>query len=107
MNNFQKAIVLISFLGLSACNDPKINASSDEALHSSLDGLYQTLPVDQGNKLKLDITALNDYFQKRIYKGEPVAEAQKEYMTILNGKTPGEVGQEVDRLRPYGIKQNN
>ena len=103
MKNVHKALILVSFLGLAACNDPKIDASTDEALQSSLEGLYQTLPVDQGNQLKLNVTALNEYFQKRIYKGEPVEDAQKEYMSILNDKTAAEVGEEVDRLRPYGI----
>lgn len=103
MKSIQKALILISFLGLAACNDPRVDASSDEALQSSLDALYQALPVEDGNRLKIDITDLNNYFQKRIYKGEPVADAQKEYMTILNGKTAQEIGDEVDRLRPYGI----
>lgn len=106
MNALQKALILLSFIGLSACNNPTIDASSDEALHTSLEGFYQTLPVDESNQLKLDIAALNDYFQRRIYKGEPVAEAQKEYMTILNRKTPVEVSKEVARLRPYVIQSS-
>lgn len=103
MNVLGKSLMLISFLGLAACGEAKVDASSEEALASSLDGLYQTLPVEKGNQLKFNITALNDYFQKRIYKGEPVVEAQKEYMTLLNGKTPSDIDDEVERLRPYGV----
>lgn len=103
MNKTKAIVLLASVLSLTGCFDPTIDASTNEALHSSLDSLYQTLPIEQSNQLKLNITALNDYFQRRIYKGEPVEEAQQQYLALLHNKTPDEVAEEVERLKPYGI----
>lgn len=101
MKTTKSLIILLSIVGLSGCFEPKIDASSDNSLQGSLEQIYQILPIEKGNQLKLDINVLNEYFQRRIYKGEPVEEAQKQYMAILNRKTPSEVSEEVDRLRPY------
>lgn len=103
MNAVRVCLIALSFLSLSACNDPRIDASSDQALQASLDGLYLQLPPTDGEALRQGINALNEYYQKRVYKGEPVDDAQRDYLDTLNGKTVKEVGKEVARLTSFNI----
>lgn len=104
MSKIRIVIICTAVLILSGCFDPKIDGASEESLYSSLDHLYQTLPIEQSNQLKVDIDSLNEYFQRRIYKGEPIEEAQKQYLAILNRKTVSEVSEAVGLLKPYEMR---
>lgn len=91
-----------SLIVLVACSKaPAIDATTDETLNNSLNSLYQALTPNESEKLRQDMAWLNTYFQMRIYKGQKVEDAQREYIQFLNGKTPEEVGAQVDILRPY------
>lgn len=102
MRPLVKSVIFSSLVFLAACSKgPTIDATTDEALNTSLNSLYQNLTPNESEKLRQDMAWLNSYFQRRIYKGQKVEDAQKEYIQMLNGKTPDEVGDQVDALRPY------
>jgi hypothetical protein len=101
MNRIAKICLALSFLGLSACNNSTLDASSSEALEASLTSVYARLPLDESNRLKASMDAINSYFQTRVYKGEGVEDAQREYLAMLNGKSPKEINEEAMRLAPF------
>ncbi|WP_338923813.1 hypothetical protein V0M98_37025 (plasmid) [Pseudomonas silesiensis] len=100
-----KSVLFGSLVLLAACSKgPTIDATTDETLNNSLNALYQSLSPNESEKLRQDITWLNTYFERRIYKGEKVEDAQSAYVLMLNGKTPDEISEQVDALRPYEQK---
>jgi Zn-dependent M16 (insulinase) family peptidase len=94
-------VLPILFLALSACSKTTVDASSEEALEDSLSFFYSTLSQEDGKKLMSDITLLNEYFQTRVYKGEPADDARQEYLDMLDGKTLKQISDQVDRVKPY------
>lgn len=102
MRQLVRSVLFSSLIVLAACSKaPVIDATTDETLNNSLNSLYQALTPNESEKLRQDMAWLNTYFQMRIYKGQKVEDAQREYIQFLNGKTPEEVGDQVDILRPY------
>lgn len=102
MRPLVKSVLFGSLVFLAACSKgPTIDATTDEALNKSLDTLYQTLSLNESEKLRQDMAWINSYFQRRIYKGQKIEDAQREFVQMLNGKTPDEVGDQVDALRPF------
>ena len=96
------SVLLSTFVFLAACSKgPTIDATSDEALNSSLNVLYQSLSANESEKLRQDMAFVNAYFQRRLYKGQKIEDAQRDFVQMLNGKTPSEIGDLVDSLRPY------
>ncbi|WP_274644226.1 hypothetical protein [Pseudomonas serbica] len=100
MYPLRKALLLSVFALLAACSQPKIDASSDEALTASLNTLYETLPPNESEKLRQDIDRLNEHFQQRVYKGESLEDSKAAFYQLLNGKTPSDVADEVSKLLP-------
>jgi hypothetical protein len=96
----RNALLLSIFALLTACSEPKIDASSDEALTASLHALYEALPTNESEKLRQDIDRLNEHFQQRVYKGESVEDSKAAFFQLLNGKTPSDVADEVSKLLP-------
>lgn len=102
MRPLLNSVMFSSFLMLAACSKgPTIDATSDEALNSSLNALYQTLSTNESEKLRQDMAFVNTYFQRRLFKGQKIEDAQKDFVQMLNGKTPSEIGDLVEALRPY------
>lgn len=100
MHLLRNALILAGLVLLVGCSEPKIDASSDEALRASLDKLYETLPINESEKLRQDIDRLNAHFAQRMYKGESAEDSKTQYYKMLDGKTPSEVGDEVSSLLP-------
>jgi hypothetical protein len=100
MYPLRNVLLLSVFTLLAACSEPKIDASSEEALTASLNKLYEILPINESEKLHQDIDRLNEHFQQRVYKGESIQDSQAAYYQLLNGKTPSDVADEVSKLLP-------
>jgi hypothetical protein len=100
MYPLRNVLLLSVFALLAACSEPKIDASSEEALTASLNKLYETLPINESEKLHQDIDRLNEHFQQRVYKGESIQDSKAAYYQLLNGKTPSDVADEVSKLLP-------
>jgi Zn-dependent M16 (insulinase) family peptidase len=94
-------VLPILFLALSACSKTTVDASSEEALEDSLSAFYSTLSPEDSQALMKDIAVLNEYFQTRVYKGEPADEARQEYLEMLDGKTLKQISDQVDKVKPY------
>ncbi|MBI6885144.1 DUF6694 family lipoprotein [Pseudomonas putida] len=105
MKSIIRLSIFYSVLILAGCGQPKIDASDAESLEASLASLYQRLPIEESNLLKLNMEALNGYFQRRVYKGEAVEDAQREYLAMLDGKTPADINEKVDELSPFGVSR--
>ena len=94
-------VLPILFLALSACSKATVDASSEAALEDSLSSFYSTLSPEDSKKLMSDIALLNEYFQTRVYKGEPADEARQEYLKMLDGKTLKQISEQVNKVKPY------
>jgi hypothetical protein len=94
-------VLPILFLALSACSKTTVDASSEEALEDSLSAFYSTLSPEDSQALMKDIAVLNEYFQTRVYKGEPADEAREEYLNMLDGKTLKQISEQVSKVKPY------
>jgi hypothetical protein len=88
-------------MALSACSKTTVDASSETALEDSLSAFYSTLSPEASKKLMSDIALLNEYFQTRVYKGEPADEARQEYLEMLDGKTLKQISEQVNKIKPY------
>lgn len=94
-------VLPILFMALSACSKNTVDASSETALEDSLSAFYSTLSPEASKKLMSDIALLNEYFQTRVYKGEPADEARQEYLEMLDGKTLKQISEQVNKIKPY------
>ncbi|WP_256898329.1 DUF6694 family lipoprotein [Pseudomonas syringae] len=95
------AVLLISALALSGCGQPKLDASSDEALQKSITKVSDSLSGEKKEQFKsnVQLVALSQLDMGRVLKGESNGTTAKMNMlSVLDGKTADDVAAEAKRI---------